>query len=150
MDIGVYCIYPMVQLFGRPDSIKASGLMLDSGVDGEGSILAHYMEMEGTVMFSKVTNSYIPSEIQGENGSILIDKISEPEKVEIRYRDGRVEDISNLPEHHTMYYETKEFIELIKNGSLESTVNTYENSIAVMEILDEARKQIGLKFPADR
>ena len=46
--------------------------------------------------------------------------------------------------------ETKEFIELIKNGSLESTVNTYENSIAVMEILDEARKQIGLKFPADR
>lgn len=150
MDIGVYCVYPMVQLFGRPGSIKASGHMLDSGVDGEGGILAHYKDMEGTVMFSKITNSYIPSEIQGENGSILIDKISEPEKVEIRYRDGRVEDISNLPEHHTMYYETKEFIELIKNGSLESTVNTYENSIAVMEILDEARKQIGLEFPADK
>nr|WP_309099933.1 Gfo/Idh/MocA family oxidoreductase [Fredinandcohnia onubensis] len=150
MDIGVYCIYPMVQLFGRPDSIKASGLMLGSGVDGEGGILAHYKNMEGTVMFSKITNSYIPSEIQGEKGSILIDKISEPEKVEIRYRDGRVEDISNLPEHHTMYYETKEFIELIKNGSLESTVNTYENSITVMEILDEARKQIGLVFPADK
>jgi scyllo-inositol 2-dehydrogenase (NADP+) len=150
MDIGVYCIYPMVQLFGKPDSIKASGLMLESGVDGEGGILAHYTDMEGTVMFSKITNSYIPSEIQGEKGSILIDKISEPEKVEIRYRDGRVEDISNLPEHHTMYYETKEFIELIKNGSLESTVNTHQNSITVMKLLDEARKQIGLKFPADR
>jgi len=150
MDIGVYCIYPMVQLFGKPDSIKASGFMLNSGVDGEGAILAHYKDMEGTVMFSKITNSYIPSEIQGEQGSILIDKISEPEKVEIRYRDGRVEDISKLPEQHTMYYETKEFIDLIKNGSLESNVNTYANSIAVMEILDEARKQIGLVFPADK
>lgn len=150
MDIGVYCIYPMVQLFGKPESIKASGLMLDSGVDGEGSVLAHYKEMEGMVMFSKITNSYIPSEIQGENGSILIDKISSPEKVEIRYRDGQAEDISILPEQHTMYYETKEFIDLIKSGSLESTINTYENSIAVMEILDEARNQMGLAFPADR
>ncbi|MEH7222334.1 Gfo/Idh/MocA family oxidoreductase [Bacillus sp. JJ1566] len=149
MDIGVYCVYPMVQLFGKPDSVKASGLMLDSGVDGEGSILAHYKEMEGMMMFSKITNSYIPSEIQGENGSILIDKISSPEKVEIHYRNGSVEDISILPKQHTMYYEAKEFIELIKNGSLESTVNTYENSIAVMEILDEARGQMGLVFPAD-
>src|SRR5690606_5384475 len=47
MDIGVYCIYPMVQLFGKPDSIKASGFMLNSGVDGEGAILAHYKDMEG-------------------------------------------------------------------------------------------------------
>ncbi|RFB19300.1 gfo/Idh/MocA family oxidoreductase [Bacillus sp. HNG] len=150
MDIGVYCVYPMVHLFGKPDSIKASGLMLDSGVDGEGSILAHYEEMEGMMMFSKITNSYIPSEIQGENGSILIDKISSPEKVEIRYRDGRVEDLSILPEQHTMYYEAKEFIELIKHGSIESTVNTYENSLAVMEILDEARQQMGIVFPADQ
>ncbi|MEH7234979.1 Gfo/Idh/MocA family protein [Bacillus sp. JJ1562] len=150
MDIGVYCVYPMVQLFGRPDLIKASGLMLDSGVDGEGSILAHYKEMEGMMMFSKITNSYIPSEIQGENGSILIDKISSPEKVEIHYRDGRVEDISILPEQHTMYYEAREFIELVKKGLLESTVNSYENSLAVMEILDEARNQMGLVFPADK
>ncbi|MEI2401158.1 Gfo/Idh/MocA family protein, partial [Paenibacillus phytohabitans] len=100
MDIGVYCVYPMVQLFGKPDSIKASGLMLDSGVDGEGSILAHYKDMEGMMMFSKITNSYIPSEIQGENGSILIDKISGPQKVEIHYRDGRKEDISRLPDKH--------------------------------------------------
>ncbi|MCC3357696.1 Gfo/Idh/MocA family protein [Bacillus sp. REN16] len=150
MDIGVYCVYPMVQLFGKPDAIKASGLMLDSGVDGEGSILAHYKDMEGMMMFSKITNSYIPSEIQGENGSILIDKISSPEKVEIRYRDGRVEDISKLPDQHTMYYEAKEFIKHIKNGDLESDINTYENSLAVMEILDEARSQMGLVFPADR
>lgn len=150
MDIGIYCVYPMIQLFGRPQKVKASGLMLESGVDGEGSILAHYEDLEGTVIYSKITNSYIPSEIQGEDGSILIDKISSPEKVEIHYRDGRVEDISQPLEHDSMYYEAKEFIELLKSETYESSINSYENSLAVMEVLDEARKQMGLVFPADK
>ncbi|MFT4416590.1 Gfo/Idh/MocA family protein [Fredinandcohnia humi] len=149
MDIGIYCIYPMVQLFGKPESIQASAHMLESGVDGEGSILAHYKELEGMVMYSKITNSYVPSEIQGENGSILIDKISTPEKVEIRYKDGTVEDISKPLQQKSMYYEVKEFIELVKSNTFESTVNSFEKSLLVMEILDAARKQIGLVYPAD-
>lgn len=36
MDVGVYTIYPMVVLFGRPNSIKASGVKLFTGVDGLG------------------------------------------------------------------------------------------------------------------
>ncbi|MCH1624000.1 Gfo/Idh/MocA family protein [Ferdinandcohnia quinoae] len=149
MDIGIYCIYPMIVLFGKPQYIKASGIMLDSGVDGKGSLIAHYEDMEGMVMYSKITNSYIPSEIQGENGSILIDKISSPEKVEIRYKDGSVEDISSTDSHHSMYYEAKEFIDLIKRGTFESSINSLEISLNVMEILDETREQIGLIFPAD-
>ena len=44
MDIGVYCIYPMVVLFGKPLNLKANGILLESGVDGEGSILFKYKE----------------------------------------------------------------------------------------------------------
>ncbi|MFS0861213.1 Gfo/Idh/MocA family protein [Fredinandcohnia sp. 179-A 10B2 NHS] len=150
MDIGIYCVYPMIQLFGRPQKVKASGLMLESGVDGEGSILAHYEDLEGTVIYSKITNSYIQSEIQGEEGSILIDKISSPEKVEIHYRDGRVEDISQPLDHDSMYYEAKEFIELLQSETYESSINSYENSLAVMDVLDEARRQMGLVYPADK
>ena len=36
MDIGVYCIEPIINLFGKPKSIKANGFMLESGVDGQG------------------------------------------------------------------------------------------------------------------
>lgn len=39
MDIGVYCIHPMVNLFGRPNSLKANAVKLSTGVDGEGSII---------------------------------------------------------------------------------------------------------------
>ncbi|MFC4320430.1 Gfo/Idh/MocA family protein [Litchfieldia salsa] len=150
MDIGVYTIYPMVVLFGKPDEVKANAIMLESGVDGEGSILFKYKNMTGSVMYSKITNSYIPSEIQGENASMIIDKIHTPEHIEIRYKDGTIEDISIPNEHPPMYYETEEFIKLIKNQTYESSVNSYTNSLHTLQLLDETRKQIGLHFPADQ
>ncbi|MED4988888.1 Gfo/Idh/MocA family oxidoreductase [Parageobacillus toebii] len=149
MDIGVYCIYPMVVLFGKPHRLQANSLKLESGVDGEGSIIFDYGDMDAMVMYSKITNSYLPSEIQGEEGSILIDAIHTPTKVEIRYRDGRIEDITVPQEQPPMYYEAKEFIELIKNGKRESEINSHEHSLLTIALMEEARKQTGIVFPAD-
>jgi predicted dehydrogenase len=149
MDLGIYCIYPLVALFGKPELIKATGVMLESGVDGEGSLVLQYPTMDAVIMYSKITHSSLPSEIQGESGSIVIDKISEISKVEIQYRNGAVEDISEQTSDKTMFYEAAEFIALIKAGRTESSVNTFENSLTTMEIMDEARKQLGLVYPAD-
>lgn len=149
VDIGVYCLYPAVYLFGRPNEIKASGFLLETGVDAEGSLLLQYDDKDVVVLFSKITNSYLPSEIQGEEGSIVLDKLNPPEDVKIRYRDGRVEDIAVEQSNHPMYYETKEFIELLQNGKYESNINTFETSQLVMEILDQARKQMGVVYPSD-
>lgn len=150
MDIGIYCIYPMVRLFGRPDLLMANSFMLESGVDGQGSILFGYGEHDAAVLYSKISNSYLPAEIQGENGSIVMDSINEPTRVEIKYKDGSTEDISRKQHENTMYYETEEFIKLIENNQVESAVNTLDNSLATAEILEEARKQTGLVFPADQ
>ncbi|PLS16100.1 oxidoreductase [Bacillus sp. M6-12] len=150
MDIGIYCIYPAVMLMGRPVKIQANGYLLESGADGQGSIILSYNDSEAIISHSKITNSPVPSEIQGENGSILIDKISNPKNVKIVYRDGTEEDITPAQAEDTMMYEAMEFIELIKSGKRESDVNSYEMSMAVMEIMDEARAQIGLKFPGDK
>lgn len=149
MDLGIYCIYPLVALFGKPVSVKASGIMLDSGVDGEGSVLLTYETMEAVITYSKITDSTLPSEIQGEKGSIVIDKISTPEKVEIHHRKGSVEDVSLPTDHESMYYEAEEFISLIKEGKRESEINSHQNSLTVMEIMDEVRSQIGVVYPSD-
>lgn len=149
MDIGIYCIYPAVALFGKPKTVKATGVMLESGVDGEGSILLEYENMDAVMMYSKITSSSMPMEIQGEAGNLVIDKISEPNKVELQYRDGSIEDLTRPTRVHTMYYEVAEFIRLLKEGRTESAVNTHEISLATMEIMDEARRQIGLVYPAD-
>lgn len=150
MDIGVYCVYPMIALFGEPTDLRADANMLESGVDGQGSIIFSYPEMEGVVIYSKISNSFIPSEIQGEKGTIIIDKISSPSKVEIHYNDGTVENISRPQVENTMYYEAKEFVELIKANKLESSINTHQISLTTAKWMEKARKQFGLIFPADQ
>jgi Predicted dehydrogenases and related proteins len=150
MDIGVYCIHPLIQLFGGPKSIKAEGVFLESGADGQGSMLLKYSNMEGVLMYSKISSSHLPSEIQGEEGSIIIENINSFEKVKIQYRDGREEDISVPQLKDSMYYEATEFINLINEGRIESSIITHKSSMEVMRIMDEAREQIGLVFPADK
>lgn len=150
MDIGVYCLYPAVYLFGKPTEIKANGLLLETGVDAEGSLILKYDDKEVVMIFSKITNSYIQSEVQGEEGSIVFDKLNPPEDVKIRYRNGEVEDISRVQDHEPMYYETKDFIELVQAGKRESSINSFETSLHVMEVLDEARKQMGVVYPSDK
>ncbi|UOQ84434.1 Gfo/Idh/MocA family protein [Gracilibacillus salinarum] len=150
MDIGVYCIYPMVALFGAPDRVKATAYMLESGVDGEGTVTVDYPSLNGVAMFSKITNSELPSEIQGEKGSIVIGKFSDMDDVKIVYKDGTEEALGATQNDNTMYYEANSFLETIEQGEMENPVNTWENSLATIRILDQARKEIGLEFPADR
>lgn len=149
MDIGVYCVHPIINLFGNPNDAIANGVMLESGVDGQGTVCLKYDGMEAVIIHSKITDSAIPSEIQGEDGSIVIDKISVPKKVAIHYRNGNIEDISQPQIKEDMYYEAKEFINLIKNGKYQSDVNSHDISLAVMKVMDESRKQMGVVFPAD-
>lgn len=149
MDIGIYCIYPLVVLLGQPQRIQAEAVMLESGVDGQGSILLRYPDSEATVMYSKITTSYLPAEIQGEDATMVIDKINCPQRVEIRYRDGRVEDLTVPQTPDIMHYEIRDFMELVKTGKRESPINSHQHSLMAMEVMDEARRQIGLRFPAD-
>jgi hypothetical protein len=48
-----------------------------------------------------------------------------------------------------MFYEAAEFISVIESGRTESSVNTHALAMDVHTILDEARRQMGLSFPAD-
>ena len=150
MDLGVYCIYPLVVLFGAPERIQASAFKLASGADGAGSLLIGYEGMDAVVHYSKIVDSYNSAEIQGENGTIVFDKISRPDTAHIRYRDGSVEELTQPQEDNAMYYEVREFADLIAAGKLESDANSYDNSIKVMELMDEARRQMGLVYPADK
>lgn len=149
MDIGVYCIYPAIYLFGKPEKVSANGIMLDSGVDGAGSIVLHYHDKEVIISHSKITNSQAINEIQGEEGTILIDKISTPKMVKIIYNNGSSEDIGQEQCSDFMYYEVEEFIHLINNHKIESSINSLQLSLDVMEVIDGCRKQMDLKFPAD-
>lgn len=135
LDIGVYPLYFAISLFGMPkNSLKLSHL-LSSGVPGIGSIALEYSDMIATIFYSKITNSYIGSEIQGELGSIVIDSISNINNVKICYNNGEIEDITIKQDENNMIYEIKEFIKMIEHNQLESLVNNYHVSQGVISIL---------------
>ena len=158
MDIGVYTIYPLVALFGKPQSISAQGVVLSSGADGQGAVNMQYDGLNATVLYSKIANSQLSAEIQGEEGNILIDRIQTP--VDVRFyprqapasgHEKRVEGelLSREESHNEYYYEIQEFIDMILSGRRESDINSHATSLATMEIIDEVRRQIGVHYPAD-
>lgn len=135
MDLGVYCLAPLIHLVDEPKLAVKNTYLLSTGVEGQGSMILNYDEFEAVIMYSKITDSYYPSEIQGEEGVIEIDEINDPKKVTIRYRDGKTEDISVKHEHGGMYYELAEFISCVNNGQIESAINTHERSLKVTKLL---------------
>jgi predicted dehydrogenase len=150
MDIGIYTIYPMVVLFGRPKTIQAAGVKLYSGVDGNGNIVFKYDNgLCATVLYSKIADSALPTEIQGEDGVITLDRINIIGKATLKQRGGTAENILPATTHNEYYYEIAEFIDLIQSGRKESAVNSHENSLITIEIIDEIRRQLGVCFPAD-
>ncbi|NDV58456.1 Gfo/Idh/MocA family protein [Bacteroides sp. 519] len=148
-DIGIYTIYPMVVLFGRPKKVLATGLKLSTGVDGQGGINFEYEGMNATVMYSKIADSTLPTEIQGEEGTITADRINIIKNVELKYRNGNSKNISAPDAIHEYYYEVAEFISLVEQGKTESEINSHEHSLITIEIIDEIRKQLDVVYPAD-
>ena len=158
MDIGVYTVYPMVVLFGKPQRIQASGLLLPTGVDGQGAVNFAYDGMNATILYSKIANSALPTEIQGEDGNLTLDRINIISHVEFQPRavaaSGKgeakaPEDISAPTPNDEYFYEVKEFIDCIEAGKQESAINSWENSLTTIEIIDEVRRQLGVVYPAD-
>ena len=41
-------------------------------------------------------------------------------------------------------------MDLIQAGKRESSVNSHENSLITLEVIDEIRRQLGIIYPADR
>ena len=147
MDIGVYCVHSLIDLFGQPDSVNAVSLALRNGIDGAGSILTKYSDMITELIYSKITNSFIPSQIQGENGVMLISSIPSPRKITIKYNDGSEEEIIAETCENNMIYELSTFLEAIEKNKKLDYYN--EVSLKAMGIMDQVRKQTGIIFPGD-
>ena len=158
MDIGIYTIYPMVVLFGAPKAVNAHGVKLFTGVDGQGAVNLEYDGLNATVLYSKIANSNLPTEIEGENGNLLIDQIHVAHQVTYLPRQAAMsgrgpeavrEDLSVPLTHDEYYYEIEEFINLVLEGKHESTINTHFASLTTLQIIDEVRRQLGVVYPAD-
>ncbi|AJF75024.1 Gfo/Idh/MocA family oxidoreductase [Raoultella terrigena] len=147
MDIGFYCLASAVALWGEPRAVHASASLLESGVDAQGTVVLSYPDFDVTLHHSKVSDSTLPSEIQGEAGALVIEKISECQKVCFIPRGGKAQDLTQPQHINTMLYEAEEFARLVEANQV--THPGLEVSRITAKLLSEIRRQTGVVFPAD-
>lgn len=185
MDIGVYCVEPLVELFGTPARIFAAAVLLNDGtrgltngpIDGSGVILASYPDMTAVLAHSKTTNDLSDSQIEGELGTVTITGISAPSAVRVDLRSDTERQTDSvgyssaqtvgwsvdLPAFgNTMEHELSDFVEAVENvhagrdcteapcGPFGAVAHFRDITLASLEIMDEARRQMGVRFPTDR
>lgn len=141
-DIGVYCLQAMVGLFGKPEKITGSVVKmpgLEEKVDLGGMILATYPELTAQIRFSKLVDGFIPSEIQGEKGSFLVDAIQEPRQITLVHPDGTREEISVEVAENELIYEVEDFITYVKNQ--ENILGMQENSKEKKPVIKEKQTE---------
>ncbi len=146
MDIGVYTVAVMIRLFGPPKSVKALGVTLSNGADGAGTILMEYDGMIGEAIYSKITDSAMPSQIQGEDGCMLVKEMENVKDLRIE-RKGIKQAVHFEQSDNTLNHETNYFIDRIETG--EGWEESKEITLQTIKVLDEVRKQLGIRFPSD-
>lgn len=154
-DIGIYLLYPLLILFGRPRRTVSMSLPVGTNeeeypiTDGVTSAIFDYGSFIATVNTSKVSFGYSASEIQGEEGTILIDNINDPTKIEV-ISGGKRETFALPQKKYNMYYEIAEFFECIEKKLPEPITFDHSLSLIGAEIIDEIRKNGNIVYPADK
>ncbi|AGH81208.1 oxidoreductase domain-containing protein [Psychromonas sp. CNPT3] len=142
MDIGFYCVAFSVALFGFPQSIQANAFLLDSGVDGCGSALLQYKDFSVTIDHSKISDSALASEIQGEKGSVVIEHIALCNKVTLH--QNTAVDISVEQSDQHMLYEIDVFCQQIQAGVMDEKIN--QRTLDCIRVIAEIRRQTKVKL----
>lgn len=152
MDLGVYCLYPALYLFGKPESFQISINRMASGVDGSGVVALSYSDKLVTLTYSKLGQAGADSDFQGTDGTVAVASISRLGGIRLLRRDGTVEELHGGDEKFKlMGWEAKDFYRYITQP--EKTREEYaicsELSIQVAELMEEIRRKAGIQFASD-
>ncbi len=147
MDIGVYPIYLAAALFGMPDRIASDAVFLPSGADASGCAILKYDGFTVDLHYSKVAQSYAPSEFLGDRGTVTVGAVSQ--LTDVRLIAGGKETLlvpDDLTRDEVMGAEANVFADFVEHGPLPVYIFAKETSLIVRRITDEIRKQNGFPF----
>ena len=147
MDLGVYCVYPALLLFGRPQSVTATASFLRTGADGAGAALLQYPDKQVTLSYSKIGQGFAPSEIVGDRGTVTVDSISKLENICL-YRNGEESCLlyGGDDKETLMGREIAAFARAIQGDDpLADTADAL--ALEVSRLMQTIRREAGIRFP---
>jgi predicted dehydrogenase len=152
LDLGVYTMALVHDILGMPTDVLARGTLKETGVDGS---VATMMVHEG----GAVSTTYSSSETRGPNRAVILGTEGRIEIAPTWYTptsvtvyDARNEAVDSFEEQVSgrgMQYQASELERLVASGESESPLMTLDDSIAVMEMMDQVRAQVGVRYPGE-
>jgi hypothetical protein len=138
-------------VLGAPDKITSSATFTDKGVDASSSVIFDYKSGAQAILTSNMmVSTSCRATISGTLGKIEIDRtFYNPASMRVIMHDGTTTEYPNDYKGHGLREQALEFERVVRNGEKSSQILTPDESILIMESLDEVRKQIGLIYPSE-
>ena len=144
LDTGVYGLRYCYELFGMPQAIHCEG-RVEGGIDLGETVTLDYGEFQADFLFSRDQNHGETFEITGDLGSISVPMYHCARKAKLTgIQSGKIKDKNSL--FGEMFRHTAQEI---RSGDPEPKIITQQSTIDVMQIMDECRRQMGLKYPCE-
>src|SRR5699024_12335145 len=105
-------------LFGKPVETTYYPTKITTGVDGSGTLILTYPSFICTILCSKISTSHNPSEIQGEEGTFIVDDMGE--FANVTFKDDHTNSEESLLIGYLLHY----MIYVVK--SIENLLNVTE------------------------
>lgn len=148
-DLGVYGIHFVVGLLGAPTEIDYTCHLLESGVDGLGSLTLSYKDCIAVIQISKITHGPSSFFIQAVEGSIQANTSVSVLK-ELEYFDGEKVQMISKQQYDNFTYFLMNATEIILEDNQDRYQETRKQSILVLELMEEARRQNQIVFECDK
>lgn len=150
MDLGVYPIYVVLDLFGLPDSVRYNAKKGENGIDVFGTILLSYADFQVSIFISKGVHSALKSEVYVDDETIVITDISKIRKVKLINHEGQSADVIDYKPANYMYDELINFSEVINDPNSIHQKVRYEDwkqlSLQVIQTIELLRKSANISF----
>jgi predicted dehydrogenase len=150
LDLGVYAVALVQDLLGKPDRVAAVGSLTETGVDGHVTLALDFgRRRQASVSCTLWGLSGIPASVLGTDGRVeFAGPFHRPTAITVHHGDGNVRTFDgHVP--NGFQFEVAEVATCVSNGVVESELLSLDDSISVLEILDEARRQVGVRYPQE-
>lgn len=146
MDIGVYNLYFNIALFGKPEEAVYTPNLYPGLVDTSGVLTLRYPDFVSSNVCAKDTWGENYVQIQGEKGYLYI--TGGPNGwLQIKLVTKDTEEIHNLQQPISRYwYQGQEIARIAAEQDYAECRRRLEISQAVMDVLEQARKDAGIVF----
>ena len=149
LDLGIYPISFAHMVLGIPQSITSTAVFTDKGVDAQTSMILDYAGGSQAILnTTMIVQTPCTAVIAGLKGYLEVDRtFYNPTSMRVTLFDGTVTEYPSDYKGHGLREQAVEFARVVKSGAKESPILTWDDTIAIMEIMDTVRSQIGLKYP---